>query len=446
MRLTICCVVVSRLEICFYFLLIFFKKFLLPTEATINMFRRLTTVISLWALCNAKTVSVTDFGAIGDGKSMNTKAFRAASSSLTGGGTLVVPTGSFVTGPFNLTSGTTLEVHGTVLGADDLNEYPIIAPLPSYGISRDFNVHNRYQPLVMTYNVTNIKIIGVTPTAAIDGQGDYWWKLKKDNTLQYGRPRLIELMWTDGIVVTGIELRNPGFWNLHPIYSSNIHIYNVSFIAPSSSPNTDGIDPDSSNNVLIEHNTFSVGDDFIAIKSGIDEFGRKVNIPTRNVTIRYNKMYSGHGLSIGSEISGGVEDVHVYNNTIFGPAEVAFRIKTAPSRGGFIRNVKYENNIVGDASTAMGISTTYSSSPPVHVLTDLRNISYDGIYRINKTDSSIKAGSFECFPKPAIGCNDLHFNNINLQDTDSQWSCKNVNTSTVHNVKPDGLSKCLSDS
>eukprot|EP01060_Flectonema_neradi_P040657 TRINITY_DN9360_c0_g1_i1.p1 TRINITY_DN9360_c0_g1~~TRINITY_DN9360_c0_g1_i1.p1 ORF type:complete len:435 (+),score=63.08 TRINITY_DN9360_c0_g1_i1:73-1305(+) len=410
------------------------------------MFSKFTAAASIVVACYGKTVSVSDFGAVGDGKVMNTKAFRSAASSLTEGGTLIVPSGQFLTGPFNLTSGTTLEVQGVVLGAQDMNEYPIIAPLPSYGISRDFDVYTRYQALVMTYNATNITIKGSSPTAAIDGQGSYWWKLRKSQSLQHGRPRLVELMGTKNITVTGIQLRDPGFWNLHPIYCEDVHIFNVNFSAPSSSPNTDGIDPDSSKNVLIEYNTFSVGDDMIAIKSGIDQYGREVNVPSENIIIRHNVMHAGHGVAIGSEVSGGVQNVHIYNNTIYGPAASALRIKTAPSRGGFIRNVLYENITIMDASTILGLSTVYkSSAPPAPVLTDIFNISYKSISR-PAGSSGGHAGYFTCFEKPAVGCRNLQFEDIDIQGTTDGWSCQNVNSSVVHDVQPTGLSKCLSDS
>ena len=232
-----------------------------------------------------------------------------------------------------------------------------------------------------------------------------------------------------------------------------MHIHDLVITAPADSPNTDGIDPDSSRNVLIERCTISCGVDHIAIKSGLDAAGRAVGIPSTNITVRNNVHFAGRGISVGSEVSGGVQDVLIEGVQHLGPSEHGLHIKTSPSRGGYIRNVKYSNISVGDIvgdkvislTTSYGSSSSSSSShggggsdggasdvadPP---LTDIENIQYTNIIRKGAIIASKGAGSFSCFKQAP--CKTVTLQSVVL-DPATGWECENVKGGTAHHVSP----------
>eukprot|EP01012_Entosiphon_sulcatum_P020697 TRINITY_DN25586_c0_g3_i2.p1 TRINITY_DN25586_c0_g3~~TRINITY_DN25586_c0_g3_i2.p1 ORF type:complete len:259 (-),score=36.69 TRINITY_DN25586_c0_g3_i2:532-1308(-) len=218
---------------------------------------RSTLFLAAVALCSphltpthaAGVFNVRDYGAKGDGIALDTDAVRKAlrAAEATGsGGTVVFPSsGRYLTGPFNLTSHITLEVqpNATVLGVQDASLYPVLPPLPTYGVSRDLNLPLRYQSLIYARNATNVTITG---GGVIDGQGSYWWNLFHNKQLQCGRPRLVEWYGCSNVEMHHITVANPGFWTLHPIYCTDVWIHHVTISNPADSPNTDGVDPDSS--------------------------------------------------------------------------------------------------------------------------------------------------------------------------------------------------------
>jgi len=212
--------------------------------------------------------------------------------------------------------------------------------------------------LIHGQNLTNITLTG---GGTIDGQGDVWWKLAKDHKLKHTRGRLIEFMWTDDIVIRDLTLTNSPFWTVHPVYCNRVLIQDLTIINPSDSPNTDGIDPDSSSNVLITDCTISVGDDNIAIKSGMNEPGIEYGWPSANITIQNCVFKSGHGISIGSEMSGGVKNVTVKDCTAIG-TDRGPRIKTALARGGYVEDIYFTNIVLSNVGTGISIGMNYSNS------------------------------------------------------------------------------------
>lgn len=400
-------------------------------------------------LCSAEASQIFDveaFGAKGDGSTVNSAAFRDACSAAAaaGGGTVRVPTGDFVTGAFNLSSGVTLEVQagGTVIGAADLMEFPVIPALPSYGVSRDKNQEFRHQALVMASDSSNVRIIG---DGVIDGNGKYWWD--QQSTLEAGRPRLVELQNCTDIEVAGVTLLNSGFWTLHPIYSRRVWIHDINITIPLDAPNGDGIDPDSSQDVLIENCDITAGDDHIAIKSGIDEAGRAVGMPTRNVTVRNNIHRAGYGISIGSEVSGGVEDVFVSNVQHLGPSKHGLHLKTAKSRGGYIRNIWYQNVTLGDVESdqILSITTSYSGGTSAPTLTDIDGIHFVNVTRVPGAKKNKKGpGEWSCFS--TAPCKNITLTDVHLEPVDGDWKCEFVTNGKVENVSPSGLSKCFKGS
>ncbi|KAL3381411.1 hypothetical protein AABB24_001493, partial [Solanum stoloniferum] len=206
--------------------------------------------------CRKHSASIKDFGGIGDGKTLNTKAFQKAVNQLSkyasdGGAQLVIPAGHWLTGSFNLTSHFTLFLHkdAVLLASQEINQWPVIDPLPSYGHGRDAP-GGRYISLIFGTNLTDVIITGENGT--IDGQGALWWQQFHMNKLKYTRPYLIELMHSNKIQISNLTLLNSPSWNIHPVYSSDIIIQGITILAPVTSPNTDGIDPDSCTNIKLE--------------------------------------------------------------------------------------------------------------------------------------------------------------------------------------------------
>ena len=161
---------------------------------------------------------------------------------------------------------------------------------------------------------------------------------------------------------------------------------------------------DSSENVLIERCTISCGDDHIAIKSGLDSFGLAVAKPSRNITVRGNTHLAGRGISIGSEVSGGIEHVRIKDISHLGPSEHGLHIKTSPTRGAYVRDVAYDNITIGNVVDDFVISLTTSyggshGSPPASALTEITGVSYSNIRRGGSTIHDTGAGEWECFPK-----------------------------------------------
>ncbi|WVZ76965.1 hypothetical protein U9M48_024873 [Paspalum notatum var. saurae] len=290
-----------------------------------------------------EVVSITDFGGVGDGRTLNTWAFRKAVYRIQhqrrrGGTTLRVPAGTWLTGSFNLTSHMTLFLaRGAVLKATrDAGTWPLVEPLPSYGRGRELP-GPRYASFIHGNGLRDVVITG--DKGVIDGQGEVWWNMWRQKTLQHTRPNLVELMHSTGIHISNIVLKNSPFWNIHPVYCQDVVVTNMMILAPHDSPNTDGIDPDSSSNVCIEDSYISTGDDAVAIKSGWDEYGIAYGRPSSGITVRRVRGSSPFsGIAIGSEASGGVSDVLVEDCSIF-DSGYGIHIKTNVGRGGYIRNV-----------------------------------------------------------------------------------------------------------
>ncbi|KAG0493859.1 hypothetical protein HPP92_004853 [Vanilla planifolia] len=226
---------------------------------------------------------------------------------------------------------------GAVIKAtqDTLN-WPLVEPLPSYGRGRE-RPGGRYASFIQGYGLRDVIITGENGT--IDGQGGLWWNMWRQGSLGFTRPNLLEFMYSQDIRISNVIFKNSPFWNIHPVYCSNVVIRSVTVLAPRDSPNTDGIDPDSTSNVCIEDSFISTGDDLVAVKSGWDEYGIAYGRPSTGITIRRITGSSPFGgIAIGSETSGGVENVIVENVNIYNTG-IGIHIKTNVGRGGYIRNV-----------------------------------------------------------------------------------------------------------
>jgi polygalacturonase len=311
------------------------------------------------AMAAGKVCDVKKFGAKGDGTTKDTAAVQKAIDDCTagkGGGTVEVPAGTFVIAPISLKSNMTLHLakDAVLLGSPDMAEYPKVV----------FARHPTVQPLVGSVNAENITING---EGTIDGNGHIWWEyvrgVRNAGVLGTDHPRPMGVVFDHSkhIKMEGVTVQNAGFWQIVPYYADDLVFRNIRILAPPS-PNTDAIDPFSSSNIVIDHVFSSVGDDNIAIKSGeIDSPGP--DDPSKNITITDCTFEHGHGLSIGSEIAGGVQNVHA-ERIHFKGTDQGIRIKSARDRGNDVSNISYKDITMEDVKTAILVTEYYPSPAP----------------------------------------------------------------------------------
>lgn len=325
----------------------------------------------------------TDSGAIANMEAIN-KTIDMANCN--GGGQVIVPAGTWITGPITLKSGVNLVIEkDAVLKFSTIREHYLPVVLTRWEGIDCYNL----RPLIYAYKQNDIAITG---EGTIDGQGsrDNWWPQcgsekhgwkpgmlsqraaghgrvqlteyeqtntpieKRQMAIADGlRPQLINIYSCKRVLIDGVTLRNSPFWVIHPLLVNNLTVRNVTII--SHGPNSDGCDPESSKNVLIENCFFDTGDDCIAIKSGRNNDGRLWNTPSENIVVRNCKMKNGHGgVVVGSEITGGYKNLWVENCVMNSPElDRVIRIKTNPCRGGVIENIFVRNITVGQCREAV---------------------------------------------------------------------------------------------
>ncbi|HEY4380540.1 MAG TPA: glycoside hydrolase family 28 protein [Acidobacteriaceae bacterium] len=386
-------------------------------------------------LCNAKT-----YGAKGDGATKDTAAIQKAvdeCSAGKGGGTVVLEAGIYVSAPILLKSNMTLELKkgATLLGSPDHDDYPEM---------QEFR-HLGHQALLSAVNAENVAIKG---EGVIDGNGASWWHMfgpgafggpRPGTAAAAGapgaatplpavppagamarraeRPRLIVFDHCKHVSLTGVIVQNSPFWTVVPYDSDDVVIRNVRITATLPSPNTDAIDPFSSSNVVIDHVYADVGDDNVAIKSGQPN-SEGGDLPSKNITITDCTFDHGHGVSIGSEIAGGVQNVRVERVTFKG-TDQAIRIKAARDRGNDVSNITYKDiTMDGVTKASISISEYYPqvmpsgpvAAKPVGPLTPhFHNIRIENVKGVN----AAWAGAIVGLPESHV--NDIVLKNVNIQ-------------------------------
>jgi polygalacturonase len=335
-----------------------------------------------------KDFPVTSYGAKNDGVTDCTEAFRKAIKAChdAGGGRVVVPSGKFSTGAIHLLSNVNLHVSkdAVILFSRDTKKY-----LPQVYTRFEAIELMNYSPLIYAFEQENIAITG---EGELNGQAndDNWWFWKgkwghggnnrearahtqaaANNWLKeqaernvpvknrvfgegdYLRPSFIQPYKCKNVLIEGVTIKESPMWIVHPVLSENVTIRKLKII--SHGPNNDGCDPESCKDVLIEDCLFDTGDDCIAIKSGRDHDGRRVNVASENIIVRNCIMKDGHGgVVIGSEISGNVRNVFAENCTMSSPnLDRALRIKSNSRRGGVAENIYMRNVTVGDLAEAV---------------------------------------------------------------------------------------------
>ncbi|SHF46743.1 Right handed beta helix region [Mariniphaga anaerophila] len=343
-------------------------------------------------------VSITDFGAKKGGKVLNTQAFADAIEAVSkkGGGKVVIPAGIWLTGPIHLKSN--LELHAEtgalIVFSDNKDLYPLV--------ETSFEGLNTWRCMSPIYGVS-IENVAFTGTGVWDGSGDAWryvkrskltashWKklvasggvvnekgdewypseqfrsgmenadqnIRHDLTTReefqqirdFLRPVMVSIQNSKQVLFDGPTFQNSPAWCLHPLVVENLIVRNVTVRNPWYSQNGDGLDIESCKNVLVENCNFDVGDDAICIKSGKDEDGRQRGIPCENLVIRNNTVFHGHGgVTVGSEMSGGVKNMHVSNCTFIG-TDVGLRFKSNRGRGGVVEDIFISNIQMKDIPT-----------------------------------------------------------------------------------------------
>ncbi|GJS48322.1 probable polygalacturonase [Tanacetum coccineum] len=396
-------------------------------------------------------ISLTDFGAVGDGKTLNTKAFREAIYRIEhlkrrGGTLLYVPAGVYLTQSFNLTSRMTLYLaKGAVIKASqDTSNWPLIAPLPSYGRGRE-RPGGRYMSFIHGDGLHDVIITGENGT--IDGQGDVWWNMWRQRTLQYTRPNLVEFKDSRGIIISNVIFKNSPFWNIHPVYCSNVVIRYVTILAPADSPNTDGIDPDSSSHVCIEDSYISTGDDLIAVKSGWDQYGISYGRPSSDITIRRITGSSPFaGIAVGSETSGGVTNVLAEHITLSNTG-IGIHLKTNIGRGGIIRNITISNVFMDTVRKGIKIAGDVGDHPDdnydPNALPVLKHVRIKNVWG----EKVLEAGLIKGLKNSPF--TDICLSNVHLTGSSASrngpWTCADVSGGSVQ-VSPSPCSELISSS
>jgi len=338
----------------------------------------------------ANSATITDFGAKGDGQVLCTKAFADAIDAVSkkGGGRVIIPRGTWFTGPITLKSNIELytEPGALVIFSTDKSMYPLV--------ETNFEGYNTYR-CMSPVNGRNLENIAITGKGVFDGSGEAWRAVKKEKLTDsqwkklissggilsengktwypsqqfingervaemnvprslktkaefeqikdFLRPVMISLISCKKVLIDGPNFQNSPAWCIHPLLCEDFIMRNTSVRNPWFSQNGDGIDIESSKNSLIYDCNFDVGDDAICIKSGKDKEGRDRGIPNENLIVNNCIVYHGHGgVTVGSEMSGGVRNLHVSNCTFIG-TDVGLRFKSNRGRGGVVENIFISN-------------------------------------------------------------------------------------------------------
>ena len=314
------------------------------------------------------------YGARGDGQGDNTAAFHKAiaACSASGGGHVVVPAGTYVTGAIYLKSNVDLHLDAgaTLMFSGDASKYPLV--LTRYEGIECMN----HSPMIYAYGEKNIALTG---SGTLDASGTASWNQGGDRggvleplvaggippRQRYAAGRLrssfVEPYRCDTVLIQGVTLRNSRFWQLHPTLCRHVTIDGVT-TRPSGS-NSDGCDPECCDQVVIKNSTLLADDDNIALKSGRDADGRRVNVPTQNVVIWNNQFEGPRGaIALGSELTGGIRNIYAYNNSTIGSGtSYVLFVKSNTRRGGFARNV-HVDRFHGSGLQGAVVFTTMSYS------------------------------------------------------------------------------------
>ena len=392
----------------------------------------------------ARDFVISNFGAVADGQTDCTTAISNAIDACVqaGGGRVVIPAGEFLTGAIRLKSNVNLHL--------DTNAVLKFSTDPKACLPAVFTRFEgmecwNFSPLIYAYGQENIAVTG---EGTLDGQSDetHWWswkdrgsrgmevrpgagarlvKMVADDTpvnqRRFGegdnlRPSFIEPNHCRNVLIEGVRIRRSPMWEIHPLLCTNVIVRGVNIV--SHGPNNDGCDPESCRDVLIENCLFDTGDDCIAIKSGRNNDGRRVGIPSENMIIRDCTMRDGHGgVTIGSEISGGCSNVFVENCEMSSPnLTCALRLKSNAVRGGMLQNIFMRNVNVGVVKdSVLQIDFLYEEGTKGDFKPVARNIVMENI-NVAQTPRVLNVRGFPGATISDVRINDSTFKNVKLPD------------------------------
>ncbi|AKD03748.1 glycoside hydrolase [Pontibacter korlensis] len=421
-----------------------------------------------------KDFNITAYGAVGDGKTHNSEAIRKAieACNSAGGGRVVVPAGNFLSGPIYLKSNVNLHLEkgAKILFSTNPNDYLPLVHTRWEGVEL-----MNYSPLIYAFEEKNIAVTG---EGTLDGQASEtnWWPWKgrekygwkpgtpnqndedkraalfemAENNVPvserkfgegfYLRPQFVQPYRCENVLIEGVTIVNSPMWILNPVLCNNVTIQGVR--VESMGPNSDGCDPESCKNVLIKDCYFNTGDDCIAIKSGRNADGRRINVPSENIVIQGCTMANGHGgVVIGSEISGGVRNVFAENCTMNSPLlDRALRIKTSSMRGGVVENVYLRNIEVGQvAEQVVRVNMFYEDSGPF--MPTVRNVEVRNMTVQNGGDVGVLLEGYEESP-----VQNLRLINVKINNVKEPYKFSNVENIGFENVTINGKQIVLPDS
>jgi polygalacturonase len=377
----------------------------------------------------AKLFVISDFGAAADSKTVNTKAIQATidKCAASGGGVVVVPKGTFLSGAIFLKQGVNLRVEkdGVLKGTTNIDDYPLIAA-PWEGAEE-----KRTSAFVNANGVTDLDISG---EGTIDGSGEEWLQ---NNPFRRppggrgvagaaatpgapapppvpgpGRPRLIGIQNSKRVRVAGLNLHNQAVWCLFFLYSEDVLAENLKITAEHNIPSSDGIDIYSCNRVRVNNVYIDVNDDCITIKSGKDAYGLLVNRPAEDIIIENSHFAYGHGgVAMGSETSGSIRNVEVRNCVADSDNWAPIRFKSQPSRGGVVENITYRDMTLHGTRQAFEFNLEWRMVPPIappaKVLPVVRNVKI-----INVSGDVTSVGVIHGLADSPI--RDIHFENCRI--------------------------------
>jgi polygalacturonase len=440
------------------------------------------------------SVKITDFGAVSGGLAVNTKAFADAIDAVSGkgGGRVIIPPGIWLTGPVILKSNLDLhtESGAIVLFSKDKDLYPLV--------ETSFEGLNTWRCL-SPLTGKDLENIAFTGEGVWDGSGDAWRHVKKEKLTEsqwkklvssggclndkknewypseqyknatniadmnvttnlktkkefeairdFLRPVMVSLINCKKVLLDGPTFQNSPAWCIHPLICEDLTVRNITVRNPWYSQNGDGIDIESCRNVVVHHSNFDVGDDAICIKSGKDKVGRDRGINSENIVVKNCIVYHGHGgVTVGSEMSAGVKNLHVSDCSFIG-TDVGLRFKSNRGRGGIVENIYMSKiNMVNIPAQAISMDLYYGGKSASEMPEEKDQVGADETMPVTEEtplfrnifirDIICKGANQAIFMQglPEMNLENIRFENL-LMEAERGISCKDASHINIKGLK-----------